>query len=301
MRACVHLELPDGDTVVLAPGDLLGRNPRAALPIDDAAVSEAHAMVSLRDGALTLLGLRGGFVLAPDAPPVTEVALASGQTIWLSRRTALRVVAVVLPDSVLAIEGPAVPRQALSGVTSIVVTGEGVEVVGRATRRAAATLWSLGDRWQVETDGETRPVGPGDRLVVGGHALRLVALPLAGAGRARTVRDGGVRAPLRIVARFDTVHIQRDGAPVVVLGHTGARILSELVAFDGPAPWEVVAREVWTDGAHTQKLRARWDMAVIRLRRKLSAAGVRSDLVSADGSGTVELLLYPGDTVDDRT
>ena len=60
-HATVYLLTPDGEEHALIPGDLIGRMHTAALHLDDGRVSEAHAMVSLRDGSLRLLSLRGGF------------------------------------------------------------------------------------------------------------------------------------------------------------------------------------------------------------------------------------------------
>jgi hypothetical protein len=47
--------------------------------------------------------------------------------------------------------------------------------------------------------------------------------------------------------------------------------------------------------------RGRLDTLLSRVRRRLRAAGLRADLVRADGAGAIELLLYPHDRVDDRT
>ena len=53
------LRLGNGDLHVVRPGDLIGRLWRADLSIDDPAVSEAHALVTLRGGALKIRRLGG--------------------------------------------------------------------------------------------------------------------------------------------------------------------------------------------------------------------------------------------------
>ena len=63
MRAFVRFRLPEGNSVELGHGDLIGRLWSAALPIADARISEADAMVSLRGQELKLLALRGRFAL----------------------------------------------------------------------------------------------------------------------------------------------------------------------------------------------------------------------------------------------
>lgn len=56
MRAYAKILAPDDTEWLLGPGDRIGRLASAALTIDDARVSEAHAMISLRGGELRLLG-----------------------------------------------------------------------------------------------------------------------------------------------------------------------------------------------------------------------------------------------------
>jgi hypothetical protein len=87
----------------------------------------------------------------------------------------------------------------------------------------------------------------------------------------------------------------------VTLGGLQARLVSELVAIDGPVSWSVLAEELWPDGDDAFLRRNRLDTLLSRLRRRFRAAGLRADLVRADGSGTVELFLYPHDRVEDRT
>ena len=165
--------------------------------------------------------------------------------------------------------------------------------VVEAGTRVAAVLWSVDDAWRVSRPGHPdRAVQPGDVIDLDGWPLAIVAIPLRDAGQRRTVV--GIAAPLRIEARFHTVRVLSDDRTPVVIGGLHGRILSELIALDGPVDWRVVAREVWDDD--DEGLRRRWDVTLSRLRARLRSLGLRDDLVHADGAGHVELLLRPGDT-----
>ncbi len=295
-RAHVRLRLPDGGQVTLHPGDQIGRSRSAALPIDDARISEAHAMVSLRGTALKLLSLRGLFAIG--GRPLREAVLAVGARIALAAGFEVEVLDVVLPARVMALRGDGLPRHALSGVNSLCI-GAHPDVLPKYRGDADATIWSHGDAWRLSIDGREREVSVGSTFAIGERRFEFVSMPLrtaAGPTRSR----GGVRPPLRVVAQFDTVQLHRAYHPALVLSGIGARIISELVAFDGPAGWEVIASQIWDDDCR-DGLRARWDTALLRLRRKLKRAKVRADLIAADGTGNYELLLYEHDTVEDRT
>lgn len=297
MRATVRLRLPDGADVLLGPGDLIGRMDAATLVLDDPRVSEAHAIVSLRQGELHLLSLRR--LIAVGGKPVSEVRLEPGLTIELAEGLALVVDSVHRPARVLALRSEGLGTRPLSQVSSV-FPGRPPRLVGRFDPKAPVHIWSVGDRWRLR-QGDEHEVGAGFAFQLDGQAFELVELELAQAGQSPTRVDGGVRRPLRIEAAFDTVHIHREGRAVTRIGGKPARIVSELVAFDGPVAWEVLARELWSDDADVNEVRHRFDVTLGRLRAKLRAAGVRPDLVSSDGAGSVQLVLYPEDVVEDRT
>lgn len=295
----VILRDPDGADHALGHGDIVGRLYSAALSLDDGRVSEAHAMVSLREGQLQLIGLRGGLAVAGRTVP--DVTLAPGLEVRLARDVALRVIEVWLPDAVLGIVGPGMPRQMLPGVASVVADGAPRLVRGWRDD-AAVHLWTSGDGWLARVaGGPARAVRAGDRLPVGAVEVELVEIPLQAAGPDPTRQRDPAAAPLHLVAHFDTVHIYRPGEPALVLGGKPARLLSELVALDGPVGWPVLAELLWPDESDPATLRTRLDVVLSRVRRKLRACGVRDDLVTADGSGTVGLVLHPHDTVENRT
>lgn len=299
MRAAVRFRLPDGSIRTLGPGDLVGRLASAQLRLEDASISEAHALVSLRGSELHLLALRGRF--AVDGEPSAEVALSPGQHIQLSREIAVSVEAVELPAEVLALEGEGVPRCVLSGVVSI-RAGDPPEIVRRFVDGADVWLWDGGDGWRMRVrDGATVIVEPGVAVPVGGRVLRVVAVALAAAGLDATRMRGGLDAPLLVRARFDSVHLLRDGEAPLVLSGQPARIVSELVTIGVAVGWEDLARTVFPDAEDTWDRRRKWDQALLRLRRKLREGNVRPDLVRADGAGNFELVLGPHDRVEDQS
>ncbi len=298
MRARVRLRLPDGSTRELEPGDQIGRLWTMALCLDDPRVSEAHAMVSLRGQELVLLALRRQFLVR--GRPTSEVVLEPGLEVEFAPGLPIVVEAAELPREILAIEGDGVPRQVLGGVCSVVLDPT-PRLVARAAEPAAARIWGTGRGWRLRIgDARPRDIGPGDSFELEGHTLRAVAVSLARAERERTAVAGGVQDPLRVVAQFDSVHLHAGDRPPVVLGGIAARLVSELVAMQGPVAWEVLARELWKDDSDKFTLRRRLDMHLVRLRRRLEEHRIRPDLVRPDGTGSVELILYPGDVAEER-
>ncbi len=159
-------------------------------------------MVSLREQALRLIGLRG--VFAVGGAPTREVALSGGLRVELARDLFLDVEEVVLPDDVLGIAGPTVPRQALPPVCAL-VTEPSLRVVRGWTEGAAALVWSTGGSWRLRVgDAPSVALEVGDQIRVGDEVLEAVAVPLASAGQRATRARGAIDAPLRVVAHFDT-------------------------------------------------------------------------------------------------
>jgi hypothetical protein len=297
MRAHARLRLPDGREVDVGAGDLIGRTPSAAAVIDDPRVSEAHAFVSLRHGELHLLSLRRLLVVA--GKPLNDAVLRRGMVVTLADELRLTVLDVITPSELLGIHAPGQPVRLLSQVASIV--GTPPRVVGKVEIDAHAQLWSIGVAWRLRVrDREAIEVRPGDAFEIGGVRFTLVQVPIGQAGPSATAAGGAVVESIRIVAFYDTVQLHRRNREVLTIGGTGARILSELIACQGPTGWEILARAVWPDSPDVAALRHRWDVALGRLRGRLREEGVR-ELLRADGAGQLALELYDGDEVDDRT
>lgn len=313
MRARAIVLGPDGRHVELGHGDVIGRLGWCALAIDDGRISEAHALVSLRGDALQLLALRGRF--AVDGRAVSQVPLEPGLVVTLADELRIEVVEVVLPDEVLALSFDGQQAQVLLGTTSILL-GPPVTLRGGWDGRADAWVWSgseAGDAeggdagWRLRRAGhkDAEPVSVGQHfeLVHAGGSTRIaaVAVPLNSAAATPTVVEGSITAPLTIIARFQTTHVLRAKDEVLVLDGAMGRVVSELVALNGPTSWEVVAREVWGAEPPETLLRGRWDATLSRLRARLRGAGVRPDLVRSDRQGHVELVLGPLDRAVDET
>lgn len=300
LRARVSFIGPDGAEASLYPGDFVGRSHAAALRLDDPRVSEAHGMVSLRGDQLKLLALRG--MLAIDARPLTEVVLQPGLVVRLAKGVSLGVSSVDLPTHTIAIEGEGLDRQVLSGHSASLVLAS-VPVLRRGyVDQAAAYLWSDGEGFCARVgDGEVIRLIDGATFTIGGVSFRAVAVALESLAAPSTRVAGGLHPPLRIVVNFDTAAVHRPGHPPLGLGGMPARILSELVALDGPAHWSVIAETLWRGIEDDLPLRRRWDRNLARLRVKLRDAGIRPDLIRSDGSGRCELFLYEGDETVDRT
>lgn len=300
MRAYVVFRLPDGSEHTLGSGDLIGRHWTCALCLVDGRVSEAHALVSARGDELRLLALRGRFLV--DDVPVVDAVLAAGQRVRLADGLELGVEAVVLPSSVLGVEGDGVVRQALLGVTSLRVVGGRIELVPGFQADAEAQLFSDGDAWFCRRPGgEPVSVAPGATVAVGSASLRFVEVPLAHAATSDTRLDAASQRPMRVVARFHEVRFLRDGEPDVVLDGLGARLVSELVSLGGSVPWQVVAREMWGGETREERLRRRWDVTLTRLRMRLREGRIRPDFVRSDRSGCVSLSPGPDDQIVDET
>ena len=96
------------------------------------------------------------------------------------------------------------------------------------------------------------------------------------------------------------MHIERPGEAPAVIPGLGARIISELVEYASPTPWELVARSIYPDITDPVHLRTNWDRTLRRLRAMLRRKGVRDTLVRADGRGNIELVLRAEDAVVDE-
>lgn len=293
MRASVLLKGPDGTRHELGHGDIIGRLWTAAMRVDDARVSEAHALVSLRGGELKLLALRALF--AVEGEPLRELTLEPGQQFELARGLLVTVEEVSLPGSVLALEMPGLATQPLPGACWLLTTPH-PRLVSRYTRGARASFWSTGEGWRVRVgDREAEDLHPGWSVDIDGATLRAVAQDTTQVGGQATRLGGRVNAPLRIVCHYDTVVIERDGVTAMTLAGQGARLVSELVEVGVPLEWEPLARQLWPEEPEAMLLRRRLDTVMGRLRRKLRSRSLRPDLVRADGSGKFLLHLEAGD------
>lgn len=286
----------EGNVHELTVGDIIGRLPTAALRFSDPRISEAHALVSLRGQDLKLLALRGSFVVRKQA--VREVSLTEGLKIELAPGLGFEVQTVMLPDSVLAIQGPGLKPTPLTGTCSLQL--DPVQLEPGYAREASAWLWEEEGFWTLRV-GEEPPeqITAGQQVQIGGQSFTFDFLDLGSSGE-KTTHLGGEHMPLTIETRWDSVHFRLETGSTFVLNGVPARIFSELATIAAPVGWEPVAREIWPDTQDVKTLRTRWDNALARLRRKLRTAGIRTSLLRSDRGGNIELVLGPNDELVDR-
>lgn len=252
-------------------------------------------MVSLRGDQLKLLPLRGRLVVAGRR--VDEVVAVPGTVVALTPDVALEVLEVVLPSVGIGLVGDGLPPTLLPGSCALAFRPEPTVTQVHATD-ACAWLWALGGRFRLRHEGREQPLDVGDACVIDGRTFEVVEVPLAGG--TPTVGRSTVEAGLRLVCRYETVHIFRPGRAPVLLDGVTAQLVCELVSFDAPVPWRMLAEAIWGKGVDDQRMRKRLDGALSRLRGFLRDGGVRDDLVRSGGRGQIELFLHPEDRVEDR-
>lgn len=301
--AFVEFRTGSQPSVRVGAGGLLGRAQTAEFVVDHPQISEAHALVSLRDGSLWLLSLRGRLSVRGEA--VTECVLEPGLEIELAPEVVIEVARVNLPTHFLGVLN-GVPFALGDGDFSLVekmteglhesdvVTVFGSAGVVRGHRAGACLRLVLGtDEIRVRSaEGVlSSPLPSPGCWRVGELSLRVTLMTLPGVARTGSPA-GSQRSHLIVIVRDDTVIFERDGARVGYLAGLTAQIICELAEFaEGPVHWKLVAAELWRGQPDLNALRANWDKALARLRRKLGQAGFRPDLVRTDGHGNVELCL----------
>lgn len=281
---------------VLRHGDLIGRIETATLVLDDPRISEAHAMVSLRRGELVLLSLRRS--VSVGGAPQKSVALEAAMEVSLAEGLSLHIDEIVVPTSVLGVAANGLGERRLAPVSSFRI-GPPLSMHARFDANAELLVWCTDGRWRARTADQEREVEAGDQIRLGAELLSFVAIPTH--STAGSTRGEPHHSPLHFISHYDVVEVHRDEEDVVTLAGVGARILSELGSFGCPVEWRIVATEIWGASDEPDEFRHRWDMALIRLRRKLVSLGIRPDLVRADGKGHVSLVLARGDRFEDRT
>lgn len=288
---------------LLQPGDIIGRMSTARCRLEDARVSEAHALLSLRGRGLLLVALRGE--LWVDDESVSEVELVTGLRLRLAEGVELEVEGVELPEQVAGIQvDDEAPRELVASVYSLVARGaSSVELVPRYVDDSLARLVSTAEGYRVLVPGDRRRSWrPGRTWPVGAHRLLACLVDLSALQAERTQGATMRGVGMRLIARHSSTHLARPGREVVVVSGLPGRLLSELIVAGVPMGWHELARELWPpdEVRDRDRLRRRWDRALRRLRLVLREHGVRDDLVRSDGSGHVELVLLPGErTVDE--
>lgn len=299
MRAHVKCHLSNSEErFSLGIGDLIGRSKQAALCLDDPRISEAHALLSLRGGALVLLALRGRFRYRGQV--FAELELRDGMAIELHKDFWLHCDEVVVPRALIGLEIPALPPVTLTHTSSLFFDADSrtFSLQQGYIEQADVVFWSLGDTWSYRRlDGTTHDLEPGDTIEVQDTSVRCVCISLDHAGTPKTRQSQ--RPPLRLEVTSKSVKIQSDvhGSAAVISGIPG-QILANISYYKHPVGWQTIARKVWHDDLSSENsLRRRFDVGLSRLRDKLQQLELLHDFVRMDGSGLVSLELEPEDTI----
>ncbi len=293
-----------GTCSTVYPGSLIGRLVTADLSISDPRVSEAHALVSLRDRSLKLLALRGPLLI--DGSEVDAVELRPGMSIGLADGLSMTVESVEMPTHALMLCGAAPGAVELRAAVYSLLSepGDGtpmVRLVLGFVESAVGHVWHSGARqWIRLAGGPAQPLTAGSRWTVEECPLRVIRVPL---GETSDTWGEHVRSKggLVLYARYTTVHVQRSSGTAVLTGKP-ANLVSELIRFGSkPVPWDVVSQQIWGADVERALLRKSFDSTMRRLRTQLQEFDLREDLVGLDGSGNIELVLHAGDRVVDET
>ncbi len=152
--AHVVFQTADGAAHRLVHGDVIGRDPGAALALPDRRISVAHAAIALRPRGLALLSLRGEVRLGRRR--VDDVLLDVGQRFVLPDGTALVVVEVDHGTGALPLDATDRPAVAPLTVTArfevveitggdlarpVVITGIGALILCALIRAGEPTHW----------------------------------------------------------------------------------------------------------------------------------------------------------------
>jgi hypothetical protein len=296
MNAWVCVRLANGRVVELFPGSIIGRSVGSDLAFADPWVSEAHAIVSLRDGVLKLLALRGRFELAGIS--LTELVLRPGITVRFSATSAIDVVEVMLPDRVLWLSHPDFGRVLLTRTSSVFVSAR--RVAPGADAHADAVLYSDGAAWYARHAGVVTQLVAGQRIEIAHEAFLVQEIDTADAGIQTAGAHVAEAAPMVIAVLRDVVQVRRDARVLAAFDGKIGIILEALALERDGHDWRNLSRSVWPEVSEPTVMRRNWDAAMARLRKKLRAAGVRVDLVRSDYGGRFQLKLYRGDTISDE-
>jgi hypothetical protein len=221
--------------------------------------------------------------------PVEAAVLHRGQRIALAADLEIRIDDIVLPERIPALrigDGEPIPLEG----RHLWVSEDNVH---SRPVPGAVEMWAIDEDWFAGSPAQPLT----DAVEIDGCRLQIVYLARQDA-ESHPTRADGLYPPLHIVARYDTVQLQQENHPVLVLSGLPARLITELAEMGAPVSWRVVAAELWP-GQPVGVLRRRWDKTLASLRGKLREARVRPDLVRSTG-GQVSLVLVEGDILDVR-
>lgn len=287
---------PSGQRVLLGPGDFIGRSEMAALCLDDPRISEAHAMISLRDGALKLIALRGRF--RHKGKVLSEVELVAGLEVELAGHVTLRCEHVEMPESMLGLLIGEELEVMLT--TTLTLYTEDFPTLRRGyDPMGAAVFWSTGSQWRASLGSAPPiPLTLGDRLELDGTTIEVIAIELERAARAHTRKT--IRSPWTFTCHEAHVDIAPEGQSLIRITGIPGKILLHLLRRGGSASCTQIIGDVWPeDASEPQALRRRFDAGLKRLRDHIACLLPQGEhLVALDGTGVIALTLAAQDRVE---
>ena len=289
MRAFTLCQLDQHDDLFeLEAGDIIGRMELAALPIEDARISEAHAMISLREGELRLLALRGRFRVRGEL--CAQIALAPGLEIELAQGISLIIHEVHLPDEVLGIEIPGLSRMALPQ-TMTLFAGSPPSIRPGYDSSGDAIFWTLdGDHRVTLPDQQTKQLQTGDKLQIKDLQVQIVSIPVNYASRTKTIPFHASSLKLEVLE--NSVRIVQDETSSALISGLPGKILGALLLHGPTMTWEQIVEFVWPGDCSLElALRRRFDCNLARLRARLQRLGMPAQMIRMSGTGLVTLEL----------
>lgn len=290
MRAFALCQLTgEDDLFELEPGDIIGRMELAALSIEDARISEAHAMISLREGELRLLALRGRFRVKQEV--CSQIALTDGLEIELAQDIYLKVLEVYLPDHILGLEIPGFTQMALPQTMTLFAQNPPVIRSGY-DNSGDAIFWSLDGSHRVTLlhEQRTMQLKAQDHIKIKDLEVEIISIPVNSASRPKTVPFHAAPQQLEILETGVRI-VQDDTNSALITGLPG-KILATLLLYGPTMTWEQIVEHVWPgDRSLELALRRRFDCSLSRLRSRLQRLGLPAQMVRMSGTGLVTLEL----------
>jgi hypothetical protein len=194
----------NGTQARLRPGAVLGRT-SLLLPLQDPRISEAHALVSIREQGLSLLALRG--TLAVGGKTREQVVLTAGSVIVLAPGFELRVLQVENATEALAVELLGTRLELPSAPSSVVLAPHPSLRPGVGLTGCTVVLES----WISGGEHFGRTPEQGVQALVQGSVLRTAGLDVQVVGVPLMAVDTTVRRADLVVDRFDSavLHLRK--------------------------------------------------------------------------------------------
>ncbi|MEO0603222.1 MAG: hypothetical protein AAF211_17415 [Myxococcota bacterium] len=288
----VLVEAEDGAEFHLVAGDLLGRSPRSAVPLQDPRVSEAHALVSLRTDGFVLLALRGAVWTGERWG--SEVALERGRHVKLAEGVTFRVKDVQLPHALLALLGLTEEPRVLNA-PQWSLFAHPLRAEPRFDSSADAWVWASDGLWwrRLEAE-EAAPLDIGDRFTLGGRRIEAVGVQLDEGRVSATVTERGRYPALDITIGDELTTVRIAGREVRITGrpHDILRHTALLTRDRESVHWSEVAQRIWKANPTEHN----WYRNRTRLAATLREAGLPHEIHEVL-QGQVRLCLRDEDTL----